>query len=100
MASRSSSRNKTVYIVTDSVTGDKSAWSHKAYAMAEVQALAKTRYSDDENAVGSKVSFSGVASLLCDLPLDSASLVDGTDWKSSEDFADAIKMIENKKKHR
>lgn len=93
----SSSRIRTVYVVSDAETGERTGWSQKAYAIAEVLAIVNERYGSDPNAIGFKASFEGIPALICDVPVDDKSLVYGDGWRDGKEFKDAIAEEE---KHR
>lgn len=80
----------TTYVVTDAETGERTAWSEKAYAIAEVLSIVNKRYGSDPHAIGTKASFEGVPSVLCELPVDGPSLVYGDEWRQGKEFVDAV----------
>lgn len=92
------SRTRTVYVVTDTGTGERTGWSSKTYAVAEVRAIVNERYGGDTSAIGFKASFEGMPSLLCDVPIDSKSLVYGNGWRNGKEFVDAIADAEARRK--
>ena len=92
------SRTRTVYIVTDAETGERTGWSSKTYAIAEVRAIVNDRYGGDTSAIGFKASFEGIPSLLCDVPIDRESIVYGANWRNGKEFVDAIADAEAHRK--
>lgn len=79
-----------MYVVSDTETGERTGWSQKAYAIAEVLAIVNERYGSDPNAIGFKASFEGIPALICDVPVDDKSLVYGDGWRDGKEFKDAI----------
>lgn len=96
--SKMSSRVRTVYVVTDAETGERSGWSRKAYAVAEVLAIVNERYGSDPHAIGFKASFEGMPSIICDVPIDHESLVYGSGWRDGREFVEAVADAEAHRK--
>lgn len=82
-----------VYVVSVPSKNEKSNWSSRGLAMAEVRSVKNKLFPDDSNAIGKDVFFKEDMLFVSDRPedVDTRSIAYGSDWKKQNEFEEATK---------